>query len=261
MNPRSARRLCWFLLLLVWSDNFSVAIGQPFWPQFRGPNGQGVAESSDPPTTFSPSQNAIWSVEVPPGHSSPSIWGGNIFLSTFKEGILQCRAYERASGKLLWSRDVPTSKIERTHAFSNPAAPTSAADKEHVVFYFGSFGLLCFSPEGKELWRKELVPPVSRGNYGSASSPILVGDLVIQTLDTDEGGSRLLALNLSTGAKVWETPRPSLPPVGQRRSFGTTKANRPSLCSVPKNLPLTMRPKGQSFGPLVASHSRPSQAL
>ncbi len=201
------RRGC-LLFLLAWSAGFSVLHAQPFWPQFRGPNGQGVAEAAHPPTTFSPSENVLWSVELAPGHSSPSVWGGRIFLTTFNEGALHCRAIERASGKLLWSGDVPATSIEHTHDFSNPAAPTPAADQQHVVFYFGSFGLLCFSHEGKELWRKELPAPVSRGNYGSATSPILVRDLVVQALDTDKGGSRLIALNLSDGAAVWETPRP-----------------------------------------------------
>ncbi len=205
---QSLGRLSAALVLLALSGDFSVLKAQPFWPQFRGPNGQGVAESAHPPTTFSPSENAVWSAEVPPGHSSPCIWGKRIFLSTFQDGGLQCRAYDRATGKPLWSRDVPAGKIERTHDFSNPAAPTPAADKHRVVFYFGSFGLVCFSHEGKELWRKELPAPISRGAYGSATSPILLRDLIVQTLDTDQGGSRLLALKLSSGATVWETPRP-----------------------------------------------------
>jgi outer membrane protein assembly factor BamB len=196
------------VVLLAWSDGSSILNAQPFWPQFRGPNGQGVAETGHPPVTFSPSEKMIWSVEVPPGHSSPCIWGGRIFLSSFREGTLECRAYDRATGKLLWTRDVPAKKIEQTQAFNNPAAPTAAADKERVVFQFGSFGLLCFSHEGKELWHKELPAQVSRGRYGSASSPILVRDFVVQTLDTDEGGSRLLAMELSSGATAWETPRP-----------------------------------------------------
>jgi outer membrane protein assembly factor BamB len=196
------------LLASMASHNPSALVAQPFWPQFRGPNSQGVAESAQPPLKFSASENVVWSTEVPAGHSSPCIWGGQIFLTTFQDGVLQCRAYERASGKLLWSHDVEAAKIEKTHEFSNPAAPTAAADKEHAVFYFGSFGLLCYSHEGKELWRKELPGPVSRGHYGSASSPILVDHRVVQLLDTDEGGSRLLALDVSTGDKVWETPRP-----------------------------------------------------
>lgn len=192
----------------LFSGGFSLLDAQPYWPQFRGPNGQGVAESAHPPTIFSPSENVVWSVEVAPGHSSPCVWGKHIFLSTFQNSALQCRAYDRATGKCLWTREVPATKIEQTQAFNNPAAPTPAADKKHVVFYFGSFGLLGFSHEGKELWRKELPAQESRGHYGSATSPILINNLVVQVLDTDGGGSRLLAVDISNGATVWETPRP-----------------------------------------------------
>jgi outer membrane protein assembly factor BamB len=195
-------------LLLLLAGNLTPLAAQPFWPQFRGPNGQGVADSTHPPTTFSPSENAVWSTEIPPGHSSPCIWGQRIFLSTFQDGVLQCRAYDRATGKSLWTHDVPAAKIERTHDFSNPAAPTPAANRECVVFYLGSYGLICFSHEGKERWHKELAAPESRGHYGSATSPVLLTNLVVQVLDTDRGGSRLLALDISSGATVWETPRP-----------------------------------------------------
>src|SRR5215831_5215325 len=196
------------LLFLLCSAGLSSVKAQPFWPQFRGPNGQGVTDSAHPPTTFSSSEHALWSVEVPPGHSSPCVWGGRIFLSTFQADKLQCRAHDRATGKLLWTRDVPAKKMERTQAFNNPAAPTPAAGKDYVIFYFGSFGLLCFSHEGKELWHKELPVPVSGRNYGSASSPILVGDLAVQVLDSDDGSGRVLALEPSTGRTVWEAPRP-----------------------------------------------------
>jgi outer membrane protein assembly factor BamB len=208
VNLQSLGRL---RVLLVWLACAGVSPflnAQPYWPQFRGPNGQGTAESAHPPLTFSPTENAIWSVAVPPGHSSPSVWGGKIFLSTFEGGGLQCRAYDRATGKLAWTRNVPAEKIERTHAFNNPAAPTPAADQQRVVFYFGSFGLLCFSHDGKELWRKELPAQVSRGSYGSATSPIILSERVVQVLDTDQGGSRLLALELTNGSTAWETPRP-----------------------------------------------------
>src|SRR5258708_6175112 len=130
VNLRALSRLPMFLALLALSCDFPILNAQPFWPRFRGPNGQGVAESAHPPITFSQAENAVWSAEVAPGHSSPCVWGKSIFLSTFQEGGLQCRAYDRDTGKLRWSREVPASKIERTHDFSNPAAPTPAADKQ-----------------------------------------------------------------------------------------------------------------------------------
>jgi outer membrane protein assembly factor BamB len=185
----------------------STSFSQPLWPQFRGPTGQGISTSAHPPVSFATS-NALWTAEVPPGHSSPCIWGDKLFLSTFQSNKLDCRAYSRTDGKLLWFKEVPTEKIERTHPFSNPAAATPAADSSRVYFYFGSYGILAFGHDGKAAWDKKLPAPVSRGHYGSASSPTLFGELLIEALDTDEGGSRVLALRRGTGETAWETPRP-----------------------------------------------------
>jgi outer membrane protein assembly factor BamB len=193
--------------ILVLCSLATSAFCQTFWPQFRGPASQGVSSNARPPLAFS-SANALWAAELPPGHSSPSIWGGKIFLSTFETNKLESRAYDRASGKLLWARPAPAEKIEATQAFNNPAAATPASDAALVVFYFGSYGLLAYTHDGELAWERKLPAQVSRGNYGSASSPVLCGDLLIQSLDTDEGGSRLLALKRATGEKAWETPRP-----------------------------------------------------
>jgi hypothetical protein len=54
------------------------------WPQFRGPNGSGVAEAHNLPVEFGPEKNVVWSVDVPPGHSSPVIARGRIFLTAME---------------------------------------------------------------------------------------------------------------------------------------------------------------------------------
>ncbi|HWY74016.1 MAG TPA: pyrrolo-quinoline quinone, partial [Verrucomicrobiae bacterium] len=138
-------------------------------------------------------------MEIPPGHSSPCVWGGKIFLTAFHEKKLECRAYDRTSGKVLWIEVAPAQQIEKTQEFNNPAAPTPVADANCVIFYFGSYGLLAYTHEGKLMWEKKLPMPVSRGNYGSGSSPLLCGNLVVQALDTDQAQSHLLALKRGTG--------------------------------------------------------------
>jgi outer membrane protein assembly factor BamB len=182
--------------------------GEADWPQFRGPNGQGVSESARPPIEFGASRNVLWRTAVPAGHSSPCVAGSQIFLTSFEDGKLECRAYDRMTGGLLWARRVPAGQVEPTHKYSNPASSTPVADGERAIFYVGSFGLLCFDHGGREIWRKELPLQKSRGGYGSASSPVMVDDKVIQVLDTDEGGSRLLAVDRETGRTRWESPRP-----------------------------------------------------
>jgi outer membrane protein assembly factor BamB len=84
-----------------------------------------------------------------------------------------------------------------------------------VVSYFGSFGLVCYDHKGKELWRHPLPMALSLGGYGTATSPLIAGSLVVVSRDRDDASS-LLAVDVRTGRKVWETPRPD-----SYGSFGT----------------------------------------
>jgi len=178
------------------------------WPAFRGPNCSGVATDAKPPIKISPTNSVLWKVQVPWSPSSPCVWGDQLFLTTFAENELQTRCYQGADGKLAWSRGLKPEKLEMYHSTeSSPAASTPTTDGERIVSYFGSFGLICYDRQGKELWRHPLPLALSLGGYGTGTSPLIAGNLVVVNCDRDENSS-LLALDLRTGKKIWETPRP-----------------------------------------------------
>ena len=106
---------------------------------------------------------------------------------------------------VLWRRATRADRTVRLHRMNTPATPTPAADAEHVYVYFGTYGLLCYDHEGKEVWHRELKTPKSQ--YGMATSPIVYQDTVIMVLDDNAGASRLLAVNRDTGRTAWEQPR------------------------------------------------------
>src|SRR5688500_16568764 len=59
----------------------------PYWPQFRGPAGQGVSAEKGLPDEWSATRNVLWKTPIPGrGHSSPVVWGDRIFLTTAIEG-------------------------------------------------------------------------------------------------------------------------------------------------------------------------------
>ena len=188
----------------------------PNWPQFRGINGAGVSADAKPPVKISPTENVLWSIEVPWSPSSPAVWGDQIFLTTFHDGQLETRSHDRADGHLLWAKGIKPENIEVFHGTDgSPAASTPATDGKHVVSYFGSFGLICHDVKGAELWRHPLPLAISGGSFGTGTSPIIVGNRVLLNRDQDKG-STLLAVDLETGKTVWETPRPEA-----SGSFGT----------------------------------------
>ncbi len=191
---------------------FATIASDSSWSRFRGPNGSGVSLSAKPPTHIS-SNNLAWKISIPPGHSSPIISGQKLFLTAFETNRLVTLAIDTQSGHLLWRRAAPEVPVEPIHDFNSPATPTPVADDQHLYVYFGSYGLICYDLDGRELWTKPI--PTPKNLYGSASSPILHRDLLILVLDDDANlpdsklsRSRLIALNKSTGEIVWETPRP-----------------------------------------------------
>ncbi len=198
--------------LLLCAVAFAAIRGQAAeeWPAFRGPDGSGVSLTAHPPIKFGPEDNVLWKVEAPWSPSSPCVWGERIFLTTFADGKLETRAYSRTDGKLLWTRVARAEKLEEFHQTEgSPAAATPVSDGQHVVSYFGSCGLVCYDFEGKELWRHPLPVAQTAGGFGSGSSPLIAGGLVLVNRDQVTNCS-LLAVDLRTGKKAWETARPDV---------------------------------------------------
>ncbi len=181
------------------------------WPAFRGANSSGVSDTAKPPVKFGPAENVLWSRDVPGAPSSPCVWSDRIFLTAFEGGKLQTRCHDRRDGKLLWSRVVPVEKLEEFQATEgSPASATPVTDGQRVVSYFGSCGLVAYDFAGQELWRHPLRTAVTAGGFGSGVSPLIVGDVVVVNRDQMRESS-VLAVDLKTGKKVWETPRPDAP--------------------------------------------------
>jgi outer membrane protein assembly factor BamB len=196
------------VIILVFNVITNGQQGKINWNQFRGPNGQGVAQADHIPVHFSPEANVLWKTVIPAGHSSPVIWNNRIFLTASEPANkkeLITLAIDRQDGKILWRQVVQAETKVRFHPLNNPASSTPAAEDKHVYVYFGTYGLICYDHAGNEVWQRKIDTPKSK--YGMATSPILYEDKVILVLDGDGGSSRLLAVHRDSGQTVWEQPR------------------------------------------------------
>src|SRR5437016_5657506 len=163
--------LCALLLLPA-----SFPLRAANWPSFRGPHGDGVAEKEKAPTHFNESSNLLWKAEVLPGLSSPVIWNDRVFLTGVEGNKLSTICFEAASGRKLWDKSVTVEKLEPVHKANSHATSTPVTDGKAVFVYFGSFGLVAYDLQGKELWRKKLPTPKTFFDQGTGTSPILAGD-------------------------------------------------------------------------------------
>jgi outer membrane protein assembly factor BamB len=178
------------------------------WPQFRGPDSQGVArEGMKLPATFGPTSHVLWKTPLPRGHSSPCVWDDRLFLTGYDKEAQKLETFclDRRDGKIIWRRPAPTTQIEKVHELNTPASATPATDGERVYVCFGSYGLLCYDRDGNEVWKRPL-PPI-QSLFGSGTSPVLAGDVVL--LNSGKPAAfTLLALDRRTGKTVWEQDRP-----------------------------------------------------
>jgi outer membrane protein assembly factor BamB len=179
------------------------------WPQFRGPNASGLAVGKGKlPTDIGPDRNVVWKTELPPGHSSPVVFGNRVYVTAVREDALLTIALDRASGSIVWQQAAPQNGKEVIHRIGSYAQPSPVTDGKVVISFFGSSGLLAYDTEGKLLWHLPMGP--FNDDYGAGSSPILADDhiLVNQDHDTD---SFLMAVDKRTGKVLWKTDRSEFP--------------------------------------------------
>jgi outer membrane protein assembly factor BamB len=179
------------------------------WPQFRGPNGSGVADGQKPPVEFGPDKNVKWKVPVPAGLSSPIVAGDNLVLTAFEKGKLYTIAYWRKDGKEAWRAEAPAKEVEPFHkAHGSPASSTPVTDGKRIISYFGSCGLFCYGLDGKELWRYKMPTASTNFHFGTGTSPVLADGLVVVVRE-DTGAPKIVAVNAKTGKLAWEKKRDS----------------------------------------------------
>jgi len=205
------------------------------WPQWRGPNAQGVSEAKGLPKTWSLTEHIKWKVELPgAGDSSPCVWSDRIFITAsipegdeikpgnpahpkptgpmsqlrFLRYKFQTICFNRLTGERIWAQTVPFENPTKTTILlmGNYANATPATDGEVVCVYFGMRWLLCYDLEGVLKWRCEFPDedPVSPGSDGD--SPIVCGDRVIVVREGSTGAS-IFAFNKHSGETLWKVKR------------------------------------------------------
>jgi outer membrane protein assembly factor BamB len=176
------------------------------WPQFRGPNGTGVAEGFTLPAQFSATQNLVWKTPVPFARSSPVVTADRIFLTASEGDKLITLALDRKTGKLLWRRDVVRARHMAIYKANDAASPSPVSDGKNVFVFFGELGLISYGPDGKERWRAPLGP--FNSFYGMGGSPVLAGNTLVMVCDQREN-SFIVAFDARNGKELWKTSRPN----------------------------------------------------
>lgn len=179
------------------------------WPEFRGPGGQGHADSGNLPVEWSESENIAWKTAIEgKAWSSPVVWGDRIWVTNAnEEGTkLSVVCLDKQDGSKIYDRELCTVKEPQfCHDFNSYASPTPALEDGFVYLSFGSPYTACIEQStGKVIWeRKDFVCNHFRG---AGSSPIIYQNLVMLHFDGSDH-QFVVAMNKKTGETVWRTER------------------------------------------------------
>jgi outer membrane protein assembly factor BamB len=221
---RQMRFVVAILFMAITFTLFLPAATAEDWTQFRGPNASGISNDTGLPTHFGPDQNVIWKTQLPPGHSSPVLTQNRIFLTAHENNKLFVICLDRASGKIIWQREVSRPRSQELHKSNDPASPSPVTDGQHVYAFFTDFGLISFDADGKERWRLPLGP--FNNPFGMGASPILAEDKLLLNCDS-ETDSFFIAVDKNSGKLNWRVERPDA-----TRGYSTPVLYRPAKGSL-----------------------------
>ncbi len=203
------RRLLATLGLFLGAFHLAAPAGPDSWPQFRGPQGDGIARDARPPVRWTQQDGPRWQTPIPgKGWASPVVLDDVIWIATASEDgrQLSILSVHADTGRVLLEKKLfDVAEPQFCHKFNSYASPTPVLDGNRVYVTYGSPGTACLdATTGEVLWERR---DLECNHYrGAGSSPILWENLLIMNFD----GSDLqyvVALDRDTGATVWKTDR------------------------------------------------------
>lgn len=206
-------RLWHFWWLCCGIATSGVALHAEPWPQWRGPQLNGISAERNLPVTWSARENIAWKLAMPErSGSTPIVWGDIVFVNVGEGANLALWAIDRANGAPRWKR--PLGGGNRRMMKQQMSSPSPVTDGKTVWVMTGTGILKAFDVTGRELWTRDIQADYGRFGlqWGYASSPLLFqGALFVQVLHgmhTDEP-SYLLRIEATTGKTVWRVERPT----------------------------------------------------
>lgn len=176
------------------------------WPRFRGENFDNISRSGVPLIESFPAEGppVKWKVELGEGHAGAAIFKGAVYVMDYDEeeraDLLRCFSLE--DGRELWKRGYHIN-LKRNHGMSRTVP---AVTEDHILTIGPRSHIMCVRrQDGEFLWglnvEKEYQSEIPLWYTGQCS--LIDDDKAIVALG---GTSLMVALDLTSGEVVWETP-------------------------------------------------------
>ena len=195
----------WALLLLLSMASVSLAQSNANWPQWRGPNRDGVSKETG--------LLKQWPTEGPPlvwkaggagrGFSSFAVANGKLITMGLRGDREFVVAFDVATGKEAWA--TPHGSAFHNDRGDGPrGTPTIDGDRVYALGGDGDLSALNLR-NGQVVWTKNILKEFGGRNitWGISESPLIVGDKLL--VNPGGPGASIVALNKSNGSVIWKS--------------------------------------------------------
>jgi outer membrane protein assembly factor BamB len=178
---------------------------QADWPQWRGPNRDGVSKETGLLKEW-PSQGPplVWKTNgTGQGYSSMAISQGRLFTMGIRGNSEFVIAFDVATGRPLWVRPHGT-PFTNDRGSGPRGTPTVDGDRLYALGASGDLSCLEVNT-GRIIWSLNILQKFSAPNihWGLSESPLVLGDKVL----VNAGGpdASIVALNKKDGSLIWKS--------------------------------------------------------
>jgi outer membrane protein assembly factor BamB len=193
-------KLAWMAVAIA---TLAPATAAQEWPQWRGPNRDGVIAAFREPASWPAALTRRWRVDVGTGYATPLVVGNRVYSFTRQGDDEVMAALDAGSGKVLWRTSYAAAfKMNPATAPHGPGPKSTPTLAGNRLFTLGISGIVtAFDAEtGRQLWQKPstAVEPL----YHTSMSPLVDGNLVIFHVGGHNDGA-LTAFDVATGDVRW----------------------------------------------------------
>jgi outer membrane protein assembly factor BamB len=187
---------------------FSIRAAAPDWPQFLGPDRNGVY--TGPPLARSwpaSGPRVVWRKQVGAGFAGPVVSGGRLILFHRIANEEVVESLDAQTGAPQWRFAYPTAYRDDYGFDEGPRAVPVVVNGR--VYTFGAEGKLhaLDLSTGRAIWSVDTKTrfAVAKGFFGAAGSPLVEDGRVIANIGGMDGSkyAGIVAFNADTGAVLW----------------------------------------------------------
>lgn len=195
----------WALLL-----SGPVALQASDWPQWRGPNRDGIWNETGIMESFpAGGLKIVWRAPVGRGWSSPVVAQRRVFVTdveiTGRKATERVLCFDEVTGRRLWSHQYAVDYPDWAFDPNGGGPRATPIIRDGKLFTLGALGhLFCLDAvKGAVVWEKSLAKEYQVKEFtGITASPLIEDDLLILYL-CGKPAACVIALDKNSGKEVW----------------------------------------------------------